>query len=358
MSASNPLIGIGLHAIGGISASACYTPAQKLHKWSWGTFWLVQATFAWLIMPIVIGYLTVPEFFNILARAPQKALWGAFILGAVYGFGGMSFGLSIKHIGYSLTYTIAIGISAVLGTIIPLLYFGGLVEYFTKPGGNIVFTGMIISVIGVGLCGWAGFKKEKDLADANSNMAGFNMLTGLLLAIVAGILSGVFNVSLEFGKPIADMAAEKGAGNFEGNAKMIVSTAGCYLINLVWFLVLGIRQKTLKEFTKKSGLSVKALTGNYLLSALAGSLWFMQFFFYGMGHVNMGGFQYASWVLHMSMLIFFSYIVGVVMKEWKNVKSHTYITLIIALSVLILSFIITTLGSMIGEGIIKVGGGN
>ncbi|MFO7658965.1 MAG: L-rhamnose/proton symporter RhaT [Bacteroidales bacterium] len=352
MSASNPLIGIGLHAIGGISASACYTPAQKLRKWSWGTFWLLQATFAWLIMPIVIGYLTVPEFFHILAHAPQKALWGAFILGAVYGFGGMSFGLSIKHIGYSLTYTIAIGISAVLGTIIPLLYFGGLVEYFTKPGGNIVFTGMIISVVGVGLCGWAGFKKEKDLSDSNSNKAGFNMLTGLFLAIVAGILSGVFNVSLEFGQPIADMAAEKGAGHFEGNAKMIVSTAGCYLVNLVWFLVLGIRQKTLKEFTKKTGLSGKALSGNYLLSALAGSLWFMQFFFYGMGHVKMGGFQYASWVLHMSMLIFFSYIVGVVMKEWKSVKSKTYITLIIALSVLILSFVITTLGSMIGEGII------
>ncbi|MBN2611458.1 MAG: hypothetical protein JXB00_07875 [Bacteroidales bacterium] len=358
MAASNPLIGIGLHAIGGISASTCYTPAQKLHQWSWGTFWLVQATFAWLIMPIVIGYLTVPEFFTILANAPQKALWGAFILGSVYGFGGMSFGLSIKHIGYSLTYTIAIGISAVLGTIIPLLYFGGLVEYFNKPGGTIVFTGMIISVIGVGLCGWAGFKKEKDLAGYKSNKSEFNMLTGLILAIVAGVLSGVFNVSLEFGKPIADMAAAKGAGQFEGNAKMIVSTAGCYLVNLVWFLVLGIRQKTLKEFTNKFGLTGKTLTRNYLLSAFAGSLWFMQFFFYGMGHVNMGNFQYASWVLHMSMLIFFSYIVGVVMKEWKSVKPGTYTTLITALFVLILSFFITTVGSLIGEGIIKFGAGN
>ena len=357
MTSSNPLLGIGLHAVGGISASTCYTPAQKLRKWSWGTFWLVQATFAWIIMPVVIGWLTVPDFFEILYIAPTKAFLGAFILGAVYGFGGMSFGLAIKHIGYSLTYTIAIGISAVLGTIIPLLYFGGLVEYFTKPGGSIVFTGMIISIFGVGLCGWAGFKKEKDISSLTANHAEFKMMTGLILAIIAGVLSGVFNVSLEFGKPIADIAAQHGAGNFEGNAKMIVSTSGCYLVNLIWFLVAGIREKTLVEFTGKSGISGTVRLKNSLWSALAGTLWFLQFFFYGMGHVQMGHFQYASWVLHMSMLIFFSYIVGVVMKEWKNVTRGTYITLVIALLTLIISFFITAYGSIIGEGIIKSLGG-
>jgi L-rhamnose-H+ transport protein len=129
----NPLIGTGIHAIGGMSAATCYLPFHKTRKWSWGTFWLVQALFAWLLMPIIIGMLTVPDFFAILLNAPAKAFWGAFLLGAVYGFGGMSFGLSIRHIGYSLTYTIAIGISAVLGTIIPLIIFGGLVEYFSKP---------------------------------------------------------------------------------------------------------------------------------------------------------------------------------------------------------------------------------
>ena len=198
----------------------------------------------------------------------------------------------------------------------------------------------------------AGFKKEKDLSSPDGKTQ-FNMLTGLLLSIVAGILSGVFNVSLEFGQPISDIAAQHGAGHFEGNAKMIVSTAGCCLVNLVWFIVLGIKEKTLHEFTGKSGIPGNTLFKNYIFSALAGTLWFMQFFFYGLGHVNMGNFKDTSWVIHMSMLIFFSYIVGVIMKEWKSVTRKTYITLIIALITLVASFIITAYGSKIGNDLIN-----
>jgi len=345
----NPLIGTGLHAAGGISASTCYLPYHKTKKWSLGTFWLVQAAFAWIIMPMVIGILTVPGFFNILANAPLKPLTGAFLLGAAYGFGGMSFGLAIRHIGYSLTYTIAIGISSVLGTVIPLGIFGGLVEYFTRPGGGIVLFGMILSIAGVTLCGLAGFRKEKDISAIQGNTSQFNMFTGLMLAIVAGILSGVFNVSLEFGQPIADMAAQNGAGHFEGNAKLIVSTSGCFLVNFIWFLVAGIREKTLKEFTTKSGIPGSKIFSNFIWSALAGTLWCFQFFFYGLGHVKMGNFQFASWVLHMSMLIFFSYLVGVIMKEWKLVTRKTYLILIVALLTLVVSFVIVAYGSVVGE---------
>ena len=221
MITSNPIIGTGLHAIGGVSAASCYLPNTQTSKWSWGTFWLAQSLFAWIIMPFIVGWITVPGFVRILADAPTKPFWMAFLLGAVYGFGGMSFGKAINHIGYSLTYTLAIGISAVLGTIFPLMIFGGLGDFFAKPGGGIVLSGMILSMLGVIICGWAGFKKEKDLDSLKLNKAGFNMMVGLLLTIVAGVLSGVFNLSLEYGQPIADMAAQNGAGHFEGNAKMI-----------------------------------------------------------------------------------------------------------------------------------------
>jgi L-rhamnose-H+ transport protein len=349
----NPIIGTGLHAIGGISASTCYLPNTQTKKWSWGTFWLAQALFAWVIMPLVIGWLTVPGFFQILADAPAKPFWTAFLLGAAYGFGGMSFGKAINHIGYSLTYTLAIGISAVLGTIFPMIIFGGLGNYFSKPGGGIVLLGMILSLTGVIICGWAGFKKEKDLNQANIGKAGFNMTVGLLLTIVAGVLSGVFNLSLEYGQPIADMAAKNGAGHFEGNAKQVISTSGCFVVNFIWFLIAGLRKGTLKEFLPQNGLSGNTIFRNWLWSAFAGTLWAMQFFFYGLGHVKMGNFQFASWVLHMSMLIFFSYIVGVLMKEWKSVKTGTYVTLIAGLIILIASFCITSYGSYIGEQIIK-----
>ena len=351
----NPIIGTGLHAIGGISAASCYLPNTQTKKWSWGTFWLAQALFAWVIMPLVIGWLTVPGFFQILVDAPAKPFWTAFLLGAAYGFGGMSFGKAINHIGYSLTYTLAIGISAVLGTIFPMIIFGGLGAFFTRPGGGIVLSGMILSITGVVICGWAGFRKEKDLKQSNIGKAGFNMTVGLLLTIVAGVLSGVFNLSLEYGKPIADMAAQNGAGHFEGNAKQVISTSGCFVVNFIWFLIAGLRNGTLKEFLPQNGLSGNTIFRNWLWSAFAGTLWAMQFFFYGLGHVKMGNFQFASWVLHMSMLIFFSYIVGILMKEWKSVKLQTNIILISGLLILIASFCITSYGSYIGEQLITNG---
>jgi L-rhamnose-H+ transport protein len=120
-------------------------------------------------------------------------------------------------------------------------------------------------------------------------------------------------------------------------------------------LIAGLRNGTLKEFLPQNGLSGNTIFRNWFWSAFAGTLWAMQFFFYGLGHVKMGNFQFASWVLHMSMLIFFSYIVGIVMKEWKSVKLQTNIILIGGLLILIASFCITSYGSYIGEQLITNG---
>jgi L-rhamnose-H+ transport protein len=341
----NPIEGTALHAIGGMSASTCYLPFHKTKQWSWTSFWLVQALFAWIIVPMVLGIVTVPDFFDILWNAPTNVVWGAFLLGACYGFGGMSFGYATRYIGYSLTYTISIGLSAIIGTLTPLLLRGEVTAYFTRPGGNIILIAMVVSMLGVGLCGYAGFRKESEIGVSPS----FNMRLGLLLTLIGGILSAVFNISLEYGQPIADMAAQNGAGHFEGNAKLIVSTSGCFVVNLVWFLVLAIKQNNLREMTGENGLGSLAIMKNFLWSAFAGMLWCFQFFFYGLGHVRMGNFQFASWLIHMSMLIFFSFVVGVAMKEWKNVSRSTYIMLITALIILCASFFIMTYGTVKGE---------
>lgn len=346
----NPIIGTGLHAIGGVSAASCYMPFEKVRKWPWEIFWIVQSFFAWLIVPLVVGYFTVPDLFVVLAESPPSAVWPAFLLGAIYGFGGLSFGYAIRNIGYSLTYTIAIGISAVLGTIVPLIISERLVEQFTKTGGGIVLTGMIISIVGVALCGKSGFMKEKFLALKKGHFTQhFNMKTGLLLAIIAGSLSAVWGISLEVGNPISEIAAQHGAGHFEGNAKLIVSSLGCLITNLTWFTIVAIKSGSIKKLITVNETGKKQYFSNFGLSALAGSMWYFQFFFYGLGHVKMGSFMFASWVLHMSMLIFFSYIIGVIMKEWKGVNRKTYVSLIIALLVLIGSFVLMSYGSYIGE---------
>jgi len=347
----NPVMGVTLHSFGGISASTCYVPYQGVKQWSWETYWLVFSIFAWLITPFVVGFLTVPELITVLSESPPDVMLTAFLLGAAYGFGGMSFGFAIKHMGYSLTYAIAIGLSAVFGTIVPLMLDGVLIEQFQKPGGMILLIGMIIAIIGVAGCGWAGYNKESDLnaAKADGKGQGFNMSKGLPLAVFAGLLSAVFGISLEIGQPVSDVAREYGAGHFEGNAKYILSTTGCLITNVIWFVVLGIRRGTIKELKFNNGLPKRTTLFNYVLGGLSGVLWYVQFFFYGLGHLRLGVFQFASWVIHMSMLIFFSMLVGVLLKEWRKVTNKTYIILIMALIVLVSSFIIMTWGTVKGE---------
>ena len=349
MSSPNSLIGIALHAVGGVSASTCYLPFQKIKKWSWNSYWLVQATFAWLVFPIIVGYLTVPNLWQVFIESPTNVMFNAFLLGSVYGFGGMAFGYAIKHIGFSLTYTISIGLSAVLGTIVPLLIHGTLIAQFSKPGGSIVLLGMLFSIIGVVLCGLAGHKKEKDLKVAKKlETSNFNLKKGLALAVFAGVFSAIFGVSLELGAPIAEIASEYGAGHFEGNANLIISTSGTFLTNFIWFMVISFRQKTITELISVKAIGTKTWIQNLTLSILSGGLWYFQFFFYGLGHVRMGNFKFASWAIHMAMLIFFSYLVGVLMKEWNNVSKNTYIVLVGGLIVLVISFVVITYGSMLG----------
>lgn len=351
---ANPILGTLIHAVGGVAASTCYVPFQKVKKWSWDSYWIVQASFAWFIFPFLVGFLTVPNLLGVFSEASTEVLVNATLLGAAYGFGGMCFGFAIRHIGYSLTYTISIGISAILGTIVPLIMHGQLQEKFYGSGGYIIFFGMFVALIGIIICGIAGYKKEKDLKKSSTNGGEpltFNMKKGLTLTIIAGVLSAVFGISLEVGAPVAEIAGNYGAGNFEGNANLILSTGGAFLTNLVWFTIAGIRTGSLKELVDVKGVGKKNYILNVVMSILSGALWYGQFFFYGIGHVQMGTYKFASWVLHMSMLIFFSYVVGIVLKEWKQVTKSTYYTLVLALIVLVGSFIIMAYGSSMGNEI-------
>ena len=176
----------------------------------------------------------------------------------------------------------------------------------------------------------------------------FNMKKGLLLTLIAGVLSAVFGISLEVGAPVAEIAGKFGAGNFEGNASLILSTFGAFATNLVWFVTAGIKNNTLKELIDVKSIGKRNFRINFGMSILSGALWYGQFFFYGIAHVQMGAYKFASWVIHMSMLIFFSYIIGILMKEWVAVSKRTYTTLIVALIVLVISFVVMTYGSMQG----------
>lgn len=342
--------GVLLHAVGALSAALCYTPQKKATHWSWQTFWLAQAAVCWLLLPVLIAVLTIPQLPAVLREAPTDAMWKSFALGALYGVGGTAFGLAIKHVGFSLTYAVSVGLSCVLGTLIPPLYQGRLSEILAQTGAVWIVCGVVVGIVGIGLCGLAGVAKERDL-QRKSMALQFNVRKGLPLCILAGVLSACYSFSLDQGQPIADVAEQYGAGDFQGNVIYLFSNTGAFLVTSIYCVYLHRKFRTFKEYRVLGGsanLMSRKLTLHYLLACLTGVMWYMQFFFYGLGHVRMGNFKFSSWAIHMIMLVLISLVTGLLMKEWMGTRRWTIMTLYGALLILVTSVLLLTYGNYLG----------
>lgn len=336
--------GILLHATGASSAALCYVPEKKVSGWSWQTYWLLQALFCWLLIPILVAYITIPHLSEVLSAAPTSAMRSAFLLGMAYGVGGTAFGIAIRYVGFSLTYAIAVGISCVLGTLLPPAVNGTLGEVMQSSGANYLITGMVLGVLGIAICGLAGRNKEKDISKHQETGSKFSLIKGIPLCLLAGVLSAMYGFSLDQGQPIADVAAKYGAGNFQGNVIYLFSNTGAFVTTLLYCLYLHFKQKTFSNFYNSNN---PALLKNYLWAMLTGILWYGQFFFYGLGHVRMGTYKFSSWAIHMILLVLLSAVAGLLLREWKHCSKKTMWLLWLALAVLVMAVLILSYGNYI-----------
>lgn len=352
--ATNPLLGVFLHGIGALFAATCYTPQKQVKRWSWQTYWLTQASFCWFLLPIVGAMLTIPDLAAVLREAPRAAMINSFLLGAAYGVGGTAFGISIRYIGFSLTYAIAVGLSSVLGTLIPPLVKGTLGATLGQPGAGWIVSGMMVGVVGIALAGSAGRLKENDLASAETK-GEFNLVKGLALSLLAGVLSAVYGFALEAGEPIADVASDHGAGMWRGNVVYIFSNSGAFVTTAAYCLWLHAKHKTLGEMVElPAGPEKASLPLNWILAIVTGVFWYGQFFFYNLGHVRMGHYKFTSWAIHMIMLVLFSNLVGVVLREWRACRRVTHATIVLALAILVGAVLLLTYGNHLGDEATKL----
>ncbi|HXT12663.1 MAG TPA: L-rhamnose/proton symporter RhaT [Candidatus Angelobacter sp.] len=355
---SNPLLGVGFHAVGAVFAAACYTPQKKVKGWSWQTYWITQASVCWFILPIVGAYLTIPDLLTVLHEAPASAMYKSFFLGMAYGIGGTAFGIAIRYIGFSLTYAIAVGLSAVLGTLIPPLVHKTLGETLSKPGAGWIIAGIVIGTLGIACTGWAGRMKENDLTSQNSK-GEFSLSKGLALSLLAGVLSAVYGIALDAGKPIEAIAAKHGAGVYVGNVTYIFANTGAFLTTSIYCLYLHLKHKTLGELVElPAGTEKGTLPVNFIMALITGIFWYGQFFFYNLGHVRMGDkFAFTSWAIHMILLVLFSTLMGVALREWVRCRRLTHGALAIAVFVLVASVLALTYGNYLGN-LLTTGGGS
>ncbi len=340
--------GVLFHAVGASSAAMCYTPQKKIKGWSWQTYWLAQAFVCWLALPVIVAFITIPQLAIVLKEAPPAAMLKSFLLGMAYGIGGTAFGIAIRYVGFSLTYAIAVGISCVLGTLLPPLVHGTLGSILHNNGASFILSGIAMGAMGIFFCGVAGRHKEKDLEKKQQNQTAFSLSKGLPLCLLAGILSAFYGFAIDQGQPLADAAARYGAGQWQVNIIYLFANSGAFVTTLFYCSWLHKKEKTFYQYGNAGSNSLPL---NYGMAIITGILWYGQFFFYGLGHIRMGNYKFSSWAIHMVMLVLFSTIAGLAMKEWKACGRPARQWLAAALLVLITAVLVLTYGNYIGNAV-------
>ncbi|MBC7848334.1 MAG: L-rhamnose/proton symporter RhaT [Chitinophagaceae bacterium] len=350
------ILGVIFHFIGGFASGSFYMPYKKVRQWKWESYWIVGGLFSWLIVPPIAAALTVPGFWDIITSTPQSVIRYTLLFGVLWGFGGLTYGLGVRYLGMSLGNSVVLGFCSAFGALVPSFYY----NFNPTPGktsfndllhngwGQIVLAGVILCLIGIYLCGKAGMMKEKELSDEvkKKTVSEFNLGKGLAVAIFSGIMSACFNFGIEAGKPMAEAAVQQGMNPlYQNNVTYVVLLWGGLATNFIWCMILNARNGSFKNYTD----STTPLSKNYLLSATAGTLWFLQFFFYGMGESKLGN-GASSWILHMAFIILIANGWGIVLKEWSAVSSRTKATFTIGIIVILLSVLLVGYGNSLKIG--------
>ncbi len=372
----NPFLGVVFHWLGGLASGSFYVPYKGVRKWSWETYWLVGGFFSWIICPWTIASLLTHDLMGVLGHQSAGTLWWTYFFGALWGFGGLTFGLTMRYLGMSLGMGVALGYCAAFGTLLPPL-FKSLVPSVPVPEtlgqiastlpGQITLAGVGVCLAGIAVAAYAGLTKEREMPaeEKRKTIAEFNFSKGVIVATFSGIMSACFAFGLTAGNPIGRASLAAGTDViWTGLPKLVVVLLGGFTTNFVWCAILNIRNRTGYQYLashvrpehaalavqgEAQGAGEAALAvpfiRNYLFSALAGTTWYFQFFFYTMGETQMGKFSFASWTLHMASIIIFSTMWGWILHEWKGSSRKAHLLIAGGIGTLILSTIVIGFGT-------------
>ena len=333
------IIGLIIIAVGAFCQSSCYVPINKIKDWSWESYWIVQGVFAWLVLPFLGALLAVPaghSFFELFGGNGFSVLM-TMLFGVLWGVGGLTFGLSMRYLGVALGQSIALGTCAGLGTIMgPVL----LNIFFPEMNAlsSLTFSvilGVVVTLVGIAIIGVAGSMKASSLSEEEKKAAvkDFNFPKGLAIALLAGFMSGCFNVGLAFGADINFGSLTPDM--YKTLPATFLVTLGGFVTNAIYCFYQNSKNQTWGDYQKK-----EVWGNNLLFCALAGALWYSQFFGLSLGKgflTDSPTLMTLSFCILMALNVVFSNVWGIILKEWKGCSQKTIAVLIVGIIVLIIS---------------------
>ena len=314
------IAGIGWHMVGAASAASFYAPIGKVKKWCWETTWAVAGFFSWILLPIGVSLFLLPDFFGFYGSIDAHVLLKVALFGAMWGVGNVSYGLTMRHLGISLGVGVAIGVTLMVGTLMPPLLHGQGAILFTTRSGLFTMAGVLVALTGVAVVSYAGHQKELEL---RGELQEFNLKLGLLLAVLCGIFSSGMAFAIDAALPMKAAALHLGVNPlYAALPSYVFIMGGGALVNLSYCF---IRLGALPRLSLRADLSHPGgtLLKNGAMAAAGGIMWYLQFFFYAWGQANIPErLSYVNWMLHMSGYVLFAGLVGLALGEWAGVGSR------------------------------------
>ena len=379
----NPFLGVFFHWLGGLSSGSFYVPYRGVKKWSWETYWLVGGFFSWIICPWLLASTLTNDLPGVLKQQSLTTLWWTYFFGAMWGLGGLTFGLTMRYLGMSLGMGVALGYCAAFGALIPPIFPAlfpkdavaeTIGQIARSVSGQVTLVGVGVCLLGIGIAALAGWTKEMQMAEEQKRrvIKEFNFTKGILVATFSGVMSACFSYALTWGNPMNAASTMAGTPAFlVGLPRLCVVLAGGFTTNCIWCVLLNIKNQSgyqyfashvRPEHARHGGLSGNEqcaaaaaapapadlkipVLPNILFCALAGTLWYFQFFFYSMGETQMGKYKFASWTLHMASIIIFSTMWGWILHEWKGASKKAHWLIAGGIATLILSTLVIGWGT-------------
>lgn len=377
----NPILGVFFHWLGGLASGSFYVPFRGVKYWSWETYWLAGGIFSWIIAPWVMAGFMTNDLMEVLQSSPSSTLFWSYFFGVLWGLGGLTFGLTMRYLGMSLGMAMVLGYCAAFGTLMPPIFSGEFMpQVVGTASGRIILLGIAVCLLGIAVAGLAGVSKEREMSaeEKKAVIKEFNLKKGVLVATFSGIMSACFSYGLAAGDPIKAITLQHGTETlWQGLPVLVVVLLGGFTTNFIWCLILNVRNKTGHEYfspeietmmsasameasahgapaasAKLSGTKTRVkvpMLRNYILCAVAGVTWYLQFFFYSMGETQMGAYKFSSWTLHMASIIIFSSIWGLFLHEWRGASAKTMRLLTLSLILLVASTVIVGYGNYMGS---------
>lgn len=309
----NTAIGVMLALVGGVMVGNCMVPLTFVRRWRWENAWIVFSLVALVILPWTLAFLLVPNLLAVYSSLTGSQVSKPFFYGMGWGIAQVLFGLSVVRVGMALAFAITIGLSAALGTLVPIIIQHPKV--LITSTGSVLIIGLLLMFGGVFLCSRAGRLRElSKSADAKTDPA-HTYLIGMLLAIGAGLLAPMLNYSLAFGESLANEAIRQGAASANAPyAVWPIALAGGVTANLAYAVYLLFVNRSWKYFFP--------IWPDLSLAALMGLLWAGSVAAYGMATTYLGLLGASiGWSLFQICIIFTANVSGLIAGEWRGASA-------------------------------------